>query len=91
MISEAEQVILEDGEAMILIIRKSDNGSAAGPSGWGGNLLAVQAESDICRLGINALLKDILSGSIPEAARPYLLASRLVALGKPNSDSLRPI
>jgi hypothetical protein len=89
--ADADQVILEDGEDMRRIIRSIDNGAAAGPSGWGGGLLAVLVESDICRLGIIALLKDILNGNIPDAARPYLLASRLVAITKPESDILRPI
>jgi hypothetical protein len=89
--ADADQVILADGEAMKRIIRSSDNGAAAGPSGWGGGLLAALVESDICRFGIIALLKDILNGDIPDAARQYLLASRLVAITKPDSDSLRPI
>ena len=46
------------------IIRSSDNGSAAGASGWGGGLLAALVESDICRLGIVALLKDIVIYSV---------------------------
>jgi hypothetical protein len=89
--ADADQLILEDGEEMKRIIRSSDNGAAAGPSGWTGGLLAALVESDLCRLGIVALLKDILNGNIPDAARPYLLASRLVAITKPDSDSLRPI
>jgi hypothetical protein len=89
--ADADQIILADGGAMKRIIRSSDNGAAAGPSGWGGGLLAALVESDICRLGIIALLKDILNGNIPDAARQYLLASRLVAITKPDSDSLRPI
>ena len=89
--ADAEQLILEDGDDIKRIIRSSDNGSAAGPSGWTGGLLAALVESDLCRLGIVALLKDILNGNIPDAARQYLLASRLVAITKPDSDSLRPI
>ena len=89
--ADAEQIILEDGDDIKRIIRSSDNGSAAGPSGWTGGLLAALIESDLCRLGIVALLKDILNGAIPDAARQYLLASRLVAITKPDSDSLRPI
>lgn len=53
----APSVILEDGEDMRRIIRSSDNGSAAGPSGWTGSLLAALVEFDICRFGIIALLK----------------------------------
>jgi hypothetical protein len=89
--ADADQVILEDREDTSRIIRSSDNGAAAGPSGWGGGLLAALVESDTCRLGIVALLKDILDGNIPDAARQYLLASRLVAITKPDSDGMRPI
>ena len=89
--ADAEQVILEDGDEIKRIIRSSDNGSAAGPSGWTGRLLAALIESDLCWLGIVALLKDILNGNIPDAAKQHLLASRLVAITKPDSDSLRPI
>jgi hypothetical protein len=87
----APSVILEDGADMRRIIRSSVNGSAAGPSGWTGSLLAALVESDICRLGIIALLSDICNGSLSEEAKQYLLASRLVAITKPDSDSLRPI
>ena len=72
------QIILEDDDEMMRIIRSSDNGSASGPSGWGGNMLSSLAESSICRGGIIALLKDITNGNIPDEARQYLLASRLV-------------
>jgi hypothetical protein len=42
-------------------------------------------------MGIIALLKDIINGNLPERARQLLLASRLVALAKPNSGKYRPI
>ena len=54
-------------------------------------MLAILAQSDICRLGVVALLRDIINGELPDEARQLLLTSRLVALAKPNSDSLRPI
>ena len=38
-----------------------------------------------------ALLRDIINGELPDDARQLLLASRLVALTKPNSDGYRPI
>ena len=72
------------------IIRGSNNGSAAGPSGWCGNMLSSLVPSDICRLGIIALLRDIINGSLPSDARELLLASRLVALNKPTTGC-RPI
>ena len=53
-------------------------------------MLSSLVESDICRGGIIALLKDIINGNLPEPARQYLLASRLVGLNKPDGG-VRPI
>jgi len=53
-------------------------------------MLSSLAQSDLCRMGIIALLKDILNGNLPERARQLLLASRLVALSKPDGK-YRPI
>ena len=83
--------VLEDDAGMRRLLAQSDNGTSAGPSGWGGNMLAILVQSDICRLGVIALLRDIINGDLPDDARQLLLASRLVALTKPNSDGYRPI
>ena len=83
--------VLEDDAGMRRLLIQSDNGTSAGPSGWGGNMLALLVQSDICRLGVIALLRDIVNGELPDDARQLLLASRLVALTKPNSDGYRPI
>ena len=53
-------------------------------------MLSSLSESAICRGGIIALLKDIINGNLPEPARQYLLASRLVGLNKPDGG-VRPI
>ena len=87
----APHAVLEDDTSMRRLIVQSDNGTAAGPSGWGGNMLAILVQSDICRLGLIALFEDIINGELPSEARELLLTSRLVALAKPNSDGLRPI
>jgi len=86
----SREVIIEDCEVVRSIIRSSNNGSASGPSGWGGNMLSTLAESPICMAGIIALLKDIINGNIPAESRPYLLACRLVGLNK-NGGGIRPI
>jgi hypothetical protein len=86
----SREVIIEDCEVVRSIIRSSNNGSASGPSGWGGNMLSTLAESPICMAGIITLLKDIINGNIPAASRPYLLACRLVGLNK-NGGGVRPI
>lgn len=87
----APPAVLEDDAGMRTLLTQSDNGSSAGPSGWGGNMLSILAHSDICRLGVTALLRDIINGDMPDDARQLLLTSRLVALTKPNSDGYRPI
>jgi hypothetical protein len=54
-------------------------------------MLAILAQSDLCRLGVAALLCDIMNGELPDDARQLLLSSRLVALTKPSGDGYRPI
>ena len=83
--------VLEDDVGLRRVLTQSDNGASTGPSGWGGNMLSLLVQSDICRLGIIALLRDIIGGELPEDARQLLLTSRLVALTKPNCDGYRPI
>ena len=90
MPTSALPIVLEDDEHLRRLIRRADNGTAAGPSGWTGNMLSSLAQSDICRLGILALLRDVINGELPEEARDMLLASRLVALSKP-TGGCRPI
>jgi hypothetical protein len=83
-------MILEDDDVMAQLLRRTDNGSASGPSGWGGNMISSLAESDVCRAGIIALLKDIINGNLPDRARQLLLACRAVAMAKP-TGGYRPI
>ena len=83
--------VLEDDAGLRKLLTQSDNGTAAGPSGWGGNMLSILGQSDICRLGVMALLRDIINGELPDDVRRLLLASRLVALSKPSNDGYRPI
>ena len=54
-------------------------------------MLSILVQSDVCRLGVIALLRDIVNGELQDDARQLLLTSRLVALNKPNSDGYRPI
>ena len=87
----APSCVLEDDAGLRRLITRSDNGTAAGLSGRGGNMLSILVRSDICRLGVIALLRDIINGELPDDARQLLLASRLVALTKPSNDGCRPI
>ena len=89
--ADSPPIILEDDDVMRVLLRQSNNGSASGPSGWGGNMISTLAESDLCRAGIIALLKDIVNGQLPASAQQLLLSSRLVALNKPDGGGLRPI
>ena len=57
----------------------SDTGAAPGPSGWGGNMLAVLAADDICVEGLSLLMANITNGDIPDTVRPHLISCRLVA------------
>ena len=72
-----------------LIIRKVANGSAPGPSGWTGEMMATISRNDECLAGIAALLNDIRNGNLSDEARPYLLAARLIAVDK--NPGIRPI
>ena len=89
--ADSPLVLLEDDDVMRVLLRQSNNGSSSGPSGWGGNMLSTLAESDLCRAGIVALLRDIVNGQLPAAAQQLLLSSRRVALNKPDGGGLRPI
>ena len=86
----APEMILEDDTVMHALLRRSNNGSASGQSGWGGNMLSMLVESDVCFAGIIALLRDIINGKLPDSARQLLLASRAIGLGKPPTTASAP-
>jgi hypothetical protein len=79
-----------DEGAIGRLLQHCNNGKAGGPSGWNGAMLSVLAGSTVCRKGIARLIHDIIRGDIPYAVRHHLLATRLIALTKPNGK-LRPI
>lgn len=87
---DAHDTVVSCDTALTRLIRRSNNGKAAGPSGWNGAMFAVLADNDTCRRGIAALMTDITNGRIPSAVRPHLTATRLIALAKPNNTP-RPI
>ncbi len=70
-------------------VHKVNNGASPGPDGLTGAMLAVLWEDEVCRMGITRLVQAICNATIPEAAKPYLLASNLIALR--NGASVRPI
>jgi len=80
----------DKGGELAIAIRRAANGSAPGPSGWSGDLLKFIARDQECLTGLGALIADIANGAIPESSCPFVLASNLSLIPKPNG-SLRPI
>lgn len=84
-------------ELVGVISRKVANGSAAGPSGWTGELLAIAANDEQAMPGLTAMVaalaNDWFAGHAEEpAVAQLMLASRLVLITKPNTKSgIRPI
>ena len=86
----APEVHYDDDKEIRRILRLSNNGSSAGPSGWGGNMVSILTDDGVCRAALTRLMQDIANNHIPDAVRDLLLSSELVALRKPNGG-LRPI
>ena len=73
-----------------LVSEKVANGSAPGPSGWTGELLAALVGDSDCLLGLVGIVEDIVNGDFDDSARDLLLTSSLIASQK-DSGGLRPI
>lgn len=84
------EVTVDSKKLMLLCSRVVANGSAPGPSGWTGEHLAVVARDEECRPGLVAMVQAIINEELSEAAKPLLLSSRLVLVGKKNGG-VRPI
>ena len=80
----------DDDSEIHRILRQSNNGSSAGPSGWGGNMVSILADDSRCRTALLRLMQDLCNDNIPDSIRDLLLSSHLVAIQKP-SGGLRPI
>ena len=61
-----------------VISSKLKNGSAGGPSGWTGELVAPLADDEECLQGLAALVRDILNGVLDANSRSLLMASLLI-------------
>jgi hypothetical protein len=81
---------VQDGELQ-RVIAKLNTGSAPGLSGWSFDMLQMISRDNTCLSGIKHIVQDILSGTMPIAAREFLLSSQLIGIPKSNSDKLRPI
>ena len=66
------------------------NGSSPAGSGWTGDLIKGLIGDKECLAGLGAIVRDILSGSLPESCRPLLVSSVLIAVVK-DSGGKRPI
>ena len=62
------------------------NGSAAGPSGWTGELLAVLIDSNDCLTGLSYIIQDIANNRLEPHARDLLTQSKLFAIPKSETD-----
>jgi hypothetical protein len=69
---------------------KLKNGSSPGPSGWTGELLAILGTDEACLEHLAVLIRDIINGLLPNAAREYIMASVLIPVSKPDGG-VRPI
>jgi len=79
-----------DLDKLKLALRKLDNGSAPGISGWSGSLLRAISKVPSCLEGLACIVSDICNGVFEGASRARLLRSRLVAIPKKNG-AVRPI
>ena len=60
---------------LVNAINLLSNGSAAGPSGWTGDLLKSLVGDDECLRGLSSLCTDIANGDLPSQAKLYLNSS----------------
>lgn len=84
--------LTDPGESKLFdrFIRRMNNGSSPGISGWTGDMLVTLLTNKVCRYGLAQLISDMNNGKLPEDAKPYLLPSHLIALPKP-VNKIRPI
>ncbi len=85
-----EDVIIQPDEAFKRSLRKMANGSAAGPSGMTGMVLAVLAGDQDCCRALALIMQDMRNGAFDDEARELLMAARLIPAPK-GDDDIRPI
>ena len=73
------------------MIRRLNNGSAPGLSGWTFDMLNTISQDNVCLEGIKCIVSDIINGKLPLAARDMILSSQLIAIPKKDSSKIRPI
>lgn len=80
----------KENKSFCKFIKKMNNGSAPGISGWTGDMLVTLIANKDCKYGLAQLICDIINGKIPEEAKDYLLGSHLIPIPKPDGR-IRPI
>ncbi len=92
--NHAPDIISVDPMDLILLIKKIDNGSAPGPSGFCASFLRLIAEcgEEEPVLGLCALIKDICNGVFTGEIKKRLLSHVLIPIPKiPGQSAVRPI
>ena len=79
-----------DAVALKAVLKDQKNGSAPGPSGWSGDLLALLGRDDKCVRLLAVLVQDITNGLVPHDVRDHLLACKLIGIPK-DDGGVRPI
>lgn len=72
-------------------MRASDNGAAAGPSGYGSNYLSVLAADPHCVHALAFFIQQIVNNKLPEVIQTLLTTCIVVSLVKDNDGGRRPI
>jgi len=83
-------VAVDLAELKRIITKKLKNGSAAGPSGWTGELVAPLAADRECLHALGVLVADIINGTLDDQARSLLLSGLLIPVRK-DDGGVRPI
>ena len=84
------KVIVQTDKKFKQLVRQLANGAAPGPSGWTGEMLRTLLRDKECVDGLVKIVELLRNGAMPPELKPYLTASRLIPLSKPNRD-IRPI
>ena len=79
-----------DKALLLNVINRGCRGSGPGPSGWTEELLQAAMTNSTVAAELPLMVRDILNNQIEEIVAVHFRASRLVAVGKPDSG-VRPI
>jgi Reverse transcriptase (RNA-dependent DNA polymerase) len=71
-------------------MRATDNGAAAGPSGYGSNYIAVLATDAHCVQALAFFIQQIVNNKLPPLARTLLTTCHVISLEK-DVDGRRPL